>query len=406
MPNRPIINVHCHLLNFKRIPDKMTKLLSHIPENIADDRWFSVAAGALARLLPGSKYDRVKRFLALLKCSIPELTRLYMKEMEQAGIDLCTPLMMDLEPAAPESTDINHPWETQIDLVSSEARRYPWKIFPFVMFDPRRPDAADICIDALENKGFIGVKIYPGLGYYPSEVFYDGKEPESGNIKKLYAYCGDRKVPITVHASTGGAYSTEHDKDRESGAWPFTEISNWIHAIREYNLKINFAHLGGNYLNPDDQKRTLSGSWRRQILNLIARSRDERGFGEIFADLSFHDMALSRKFRSIYFRDLAALIDDERYAGGILFGTDANMISHTWLEKEYIAPFKNHLSLPHQEAIFSANPTRFLFPDGWIPDSYIRFLADHDTDGKVFSDLPEWIFQTADGYRVASILRQ
>ena len=318
--------------------------------------------------------------------------------MKGAGIDFCTPLMMDLLMSAPNARDVNHPYDKQIDLISSEALKYPWKIFPFVMFDPRRPDAADICIEALKNRGFIGVKMYPALGYRPSIRFYAGKEPETSNLKKLYDYCGNGRILITAHASTGGAYSTYLDKDREKGAWPFTEVSNWIDSIRDYNLKINFAHFGGNYLNPTDKKRVQSASWRREILNLIAYSKQEENFGDVYTDLSFHDMALYRKTRSSYFKGLSQLLETEAYSHRILFGTNASMISHTWSEREFIKPFIKNLSSTQQEKIFSDNPTNFLFRDGQIPDSYVRFLETHQDSQKVLANTPDWIVKTEGKY--------
>jgi predicted TIM-barrel fold metal-dependent hydrolase len=400
MPRKPTINCHCHLLNFKCIPDKMTKLLAHIPEAIADDDWFSVAAGMLFALLPGSKHDRIRRFLKIFNSPFPVLTRQYITEMEGAGIDCCTPLMMDLSQASPGAADDNHPYEKQIELVSAAALAHPWKIFPFVMFDPRREDAAAICIDALETKGFVGVKMYPALGYWPSKRFYQSVDIEFRNLHRLYSYCGDRKVPITTHASTGGAYSTEMDRDREKNAWPLTEVSNWIDPIREYNLKINFAHFGGNYLNATDSKRVQSASWRRQICNLIMRSREEADFGDIYADLSFHDMALHRRLKTAYFRDLAILLEDDRYRRGVLFGTDASMISHTYLEREFVRPFRTNLSPPQRDRIFSDNPTRFLFRHARIPETYIAFLRTRIDSDVVFAQCPDWVVRDRGHYGV------
>ena len=70
MARKPIINCHCHLLNLKCIPDKMTKLLSHIPEKFADDDWLSLAAGVLYAVIPGPKYNRIQRFLRILKAQL------------------------------------------------------------------------------------------------------------------------------------------------------------------------------------------------------------------------------------------------------------------------------------------------------------------------------------------------
>ena len=36
MSHKPVINVHCHLLNLQFIPEKMVKLLAHVPEHLAE----------------------------------------------------------------------------------------------------------------------------------------------------------------------------------------------------------------------------------------------------------------------------------------------------------------------------------------------------------------------------------
>jgi len=394
MKRKPIINIHCHLFNFDFIPDKMIKLLAKIPEKIADDKWFSVTAGVLVAILPGVKYDRIQKYLKTYRSNLDNVTKEYIKEMGNAGIDICVPLMMDFEKTVLNIEPENIDYETQIEIISKQVAKYPWRIFPFVMFDPRRNNSFELCKKALENKGFIGIKMYPALGYYPSPHVMEkkGNQIAADNLRNLYEYCKKKKIPITTHASTGGAYSTKSDINREKNVWPLTEVSNWIDPIRDYNLKINFAHFGGNYLNIKDAKRLQSVTWRREILNLIARSRNEKGFGKIFSDLSYHDMALKKNTKRNYFDDLNEVLGSKEQGQGILFGTDASMISHTWSEKDFIKPFKNqnNLKSSFQEIIFSNNPIDFLFENAKIPNSYCKFIKSNATPDKL-SSLPEWV---------------
>ena len=100
--------------------------------------------------------------------------------MKEAGIKIATPLMMDLEACFQERAikpDENYvPYacypengneDTQINQISKIVDKYPWQIFPFIMFNPRRKNAVEICKKALENKGFLGIKLYPALGHFP-----------------------------------------------------------------------------------------------------------------------------------------------------------------------------------------------------------------------------------------------
>jgi predicted TIM-barrel fold metal-dependent hydrolase len=405
MQLKPIINTHCHLLNFKFIPDKMTKLLSNIPEDLADDKWFSVAAGILVTILPGSNYERIKKFLKIYRSDIDDVVRYYIQELDEAQIDICVPLMMDLEKAVPIQKKGNILYKDQIKIIAKQTAKYPWRIFPFVMFDPRRKNAFTLCKDAIEKLSFIGIKMYPALGYHPSHRSEKNSKTAKNNLLKLYTYCGEKQIPITTHASVGGAYSLKADKNREKNVWPLTEISNWIDPIREFNLKINFAHLGGNYLNNTDKKRIQSATWKREILNFISRSQTENNFGKIYADLSYHDMALDSRMQKDYFKGLRQLMETDGISQGILFGTDASMISHTWSEKEFIQPFTmvNNLPSLHQNKIFTDNPINFLFENAQIPKSYCDFVKNAATPASL-SNLPPWIKQKGNKYYI--VVRQ
>jgi predicted TIM-barrel fold metal-dependent hydrolase len=401
---KPVINVHCHLLNFDFVPDRTIKLLTGIPEDIAEEEWVSAVAGVVFALVPGKTYNRVCEYLTTFRSDIVTVARRYLQDMDRARIDTCAPLMMDLEQSVPRNgDDENVPYREQIDAVSLLVATYPWRVFPFVMFDPRRPDAADLCIDALTNKGFVGVKMYPALGYHPSpRAAWQRNVPGHvvDNLKKLYSHCADGRVPITAHASVGGAYSVGAD-DKETGVWPLTEVSNWLDPLREYRLKINFAHLGGNYLHEDGAKRLQSATWRREILNWIARSGTDPDFGSVYGDLSYHDMALCRDTAARYFGDLREVMENADTARGVLFGTDASMISHTWTEAEYARPFRDTKKLDDsaKELIFSDNPTRFLFGDGRIPESYVSFVRGSAGAGL---PLPEWIETDGAGCRIVT----
>jgi len=399
---KPIINVHCHLLNFKFIPNTVIKHLAVLPAFILKRRSVSYILDWVMKNIPGKAGDRIKRFLDIYRHDIDEVTRRYILELTAAGIDICAPLMMDLFQAAPgSSTTKNTRYHRQIDLISKEVAKYPWRIFPFVMFDPRRKGADILCIRAMEEKGFVGVKLYPALGYHPSpdaaeKRFLNGTSPATvrENLLSLYDYCKNRKVPITVHASCGGAYSTDMDRDRERYAWPLTDPANWRELIEKYQLKINFAHLGGNYFHESKTKRIKGGRWRRKILAYIAKSRREDHFGEVYADLAYHNMAHDPEISPDYFWDLAELLNNKKYEDNIIYGSDASMISHTWLEADFAEPFRTFLDAPTQDKIFTKNPTNFLFgKDGKIPENYVAFLK---KKGKIkeedpAKDLPEWI---------------
>jgi len=73
MKRKPVVNIHCHLLNFKFVPDRMVKLLSRIPERFADDKWGAATAGFITAIVPGPKFDRIKKYLKTYRSHIDKV---------------------------------------------------------------------------------------------------------------------------------------------------------------------------------------------------------------------------------------------------------------------------------------------------------------------------------------------
>ena len=95
----------------------------------------------------------------------------------------------------------------------------------------------------------------------------------------------------------------------------------------------------------------------------------------VFADVSYHEMAHDYEVQDEYFWDLKGLLNERHYQSQVLFGTDASMISHTWYETEFLAPFLEHLNEAEQKRLFFENPAKFLFENGEIPTRYLEFLS-------------------------------
>lgn len=434
---KPIINTHCHFLNLKFIPGEMVELLAHITEDMAQDEWFAIGAGLFFELNPGNEFKRISRFLRTFRLPIDRVVKEYIKRMDEASIDICVPLLIDFEQsildARTKETDIPYykrKHDCQITLISEQVALYPWRIFPFVMFDPRRKNSVEICIEAIEQRGYVGIKMYPALGYHPCpEVnknpgtfwgkFIKKDKKTAKRLQNMYEYCRDGKIPITTHIDVEGAFTSQRFKNsnwiinnlikmmelnkiKETEVWPLNETFNWLMAIKMYNLKINFAHMGGNYLHHDKTVRKKASRWRNQILKFIAFTKDNN-WGSVYSDLSYHYMALQNKTQQTYFRDLQDILKVDYFKSRLLFGTDASLLSHTWKEVDYIQPYKNekYLDKGFQTKIFSDNPTKFLFKEGKIPESYVNYIKNNATPG-AFEHLPDWVIKKADGYYIVT----
>jgi predicted TIM-barrel fold metal-dependent hydrolase len=210
--------------------------------------------------------------------------------MDKAGdIDIWVPLMMDTErgyEGPPSLVGFDAQKLAMMDLTA----RGKGRIMPFFAYDPRsRP--VDAVQTAIEKEGFVGVKLYPPLGFKPS----GNDDPAvEANLEDLYAYCTAGKgpsVPITAHCSwSDGVYSnravpgvSRYKEYYRDMAHP----SHWEGVLaRHRSLKVNLAHFGGA---GEWERRTLAGppaaadkNWAGAILRLMG------DYEHVYADLSFH----------------------------------------------------------------------------------------------------------------------
>lgn len=370
------INIHCHLINFHFIPDAFFKIRAPIREQLLKRCWTRWIAKLITLLIPGKKYNRLHELLSIFKKEINEVAGILIKEMEESGIEMAIPLMMDLEYSSYHKKP-EVPYRHQIELISRIAFQYPGKIMPFVMVDPRRVGAAKITIRALEELAFLGIKMYPPLGYHPYHKSFYNDDHVNTELKEIYRYCEKHKIPITAHCSKGGAYSSDIMNYPELRS-ELTKPSNWREVLKEFpDLYLNLAHFGGDFLNIKNNT-----AWSFTIKQMIQK------FNNVYADLAYNDHALGKKTSKNYFLLLNEILsEDSKVQNKILFGTDWSMTRHTWTEKEYLNHFIDGLdgNLMNQLAII--NPMSFLFPSNEIPER----IAD------VFSinnkRIPNWMYK-------------
>lgn len=203
--------------------------------------------------------------------------------------------------AAPATTPLvlqNNVWAKVAGTFAANARD-PIVVHPMTTFDPLRyvyethgrdfdrpppGSALDLVKRAIETQGFVGVKVYPPMGFLPlknievvdrlsefdrelarpwgnraRDVFWavglrDKTDPNheaemqgaalDGALRALYAYCAAKNVPIMAHTSrTQGTFY-------DNAAWKAADLSAdpllWRDVLDVYpNLRLNLAHAGG-----------------------------------------------------------------------------------------------------------------------------------------------------------------
>ena len=429
-----IVNVHCHLLNYDYIPDSflsgmiptdfpfpvnkrilrlplivdiLKKALPFLP--IKTDKLTAEWLEILFRQMLSDKISDRKK-IPEQNWTVPEV---YLDEMEKANkIMLSVPLVMDLNIHS-YNTHPGIAYIDQVNEISQVAARYPFKLMPFVMFDPRRKGAMEIVTDALENKGFLGVKLYPSMGYSPDyESKYNNSEINN-QLKELYRYCIKNHIPITVHSAKGGA-TAQTQAAQSNIPDRYSHPNNWNEILHKTSTKkdkaesvelkdmiVNLAHFGGDLHKEEEKKKTQEekAGWEelrhKEILELLSHD----GINNVYTDISCNLLNLTKDNKTRYFDRLKEALKSKT-GKKIMFGTDWMMTRRTYKEQDFVNEYVENLESLNEEEknnFFVLNAIRFLFPErnnskyGRIPKRIADF---HLKTYKKEKDE----FETKDGY--------
>lgn len=203
-------------------------------------------------------------------------------------------------------------------------------------------DAMRLVKRAIETRGFLGVKLYPPMGFAAwgnsGKTVWQGKpslptaadNPNFGKrldaaMSSLFTYCIDNDVPIMAHTNhSNGPY--EEFKELASSRY-------WKLALEKFaGLSVSFGHFGDTDL--EDHK----GDKTRPFLTLMTRGQGSPG-GKAFADSGYFAGTLLNqiKMRDVL-RGLYAFADGimlER----LMYGTDWTMILTQKNVERYLSDF-------------------------------------------------------------------
>lgn len=304
---------------------------------------------------------------------------------------IMTHLMMDMERGIKGKVEQGF-YDQLLELSHlRKLRKHNKVILPFFAADPRNPTLFEdfLAVFTPQEKRvnktpipelatifpFFGVKIYPCLGYFPSDP----------RLMTIFEVCEAKKIPITSHC--GGA-STRYNKskwvegkrliqDATSGwkqeeykikakpkgnknrkiAQIFNAPNNWKPVAEAYpKLKINLAHFGSDY-EWENYRNGEKNTHVDQTLELIAQ------YDQVYADISYC-CAFDRNLKKIqgWFKDGAFPKEkQELWLRKILFGTDYYLTDR---KKSLITIIKSIFEELDNELIQQFclhNPKTFLF---------------------------------------------
>jgi predicted TIM-barrel fold metal-dependent hydrolase len=176
-------------------------------------------------------------------------------------VDLCVPMLVDLDyGVADKAKTTQYQQIVLFELLSRAAMRNllpgvdGMQILPFVGFDPLRQlhegkskpidSPLDVVKDAILRYGFVGIKVYPQMGWKPSgNVARTGLPATDAKalndiVEELADWCEKNHVPVTAHCNDSNYASPDYKG--------FGAPEQWLAVLeRHKDLHLNLGHFGG-----------------------------------------------------------------------------------------------------------------------------------------------------------------
>ncbi|MGD9022648.1 MAG: amidohydrolase family protein [Deltaproteobacteria bacterium] len=327
------INCHCHIFSLDCVP------LAFRQRFLLDVR--NPRHRFVHKLLRGilSHESRLEDWLDFIDIPISEIAKRLVAEMDEAGIDICTPLMVDMTyckkygGGTKRFEDQLEETVAAVDAINNQYGRT--RMIPFVAADPNRDGIVTVVKNALRNGVFKGVKIYPVMGFTPDDM----------RLYPIYAYCVENSTPITAHCYNGGIPGLKE-------YYHLADPEHWGTVLKEFPaLKLNLAH----------NDRTGS-SWQAKIAELI------QAYPNVYTDIAYNTEMWFMPRR--YFKHIKHMLNTPKIRDRILYGTDWYVGRCFWTEASYLKWFSEYsrkilwcrVAFTEQEIrrLTEENPKRFL----------------------------------------------
>jgi predicted TIM-barrel fold metal-dependent hydrolase len=211
---------------------------------------------------------------------------------------------------------------------------------------------------AIEKAGFIGVKVYPPVGFRPLDNATLG--PSTGDVgvrldlalRAAYAYCEAEQVPVMSHTGNSNGFAP--------GYGELASPDSWRPVMAAYpNLRLNLAHFGALEGAETDRGVKACEAWIRQAAVLM------NTYPHIYADVGCSSLPVYEDWAMLYLDALEDIV--QKYPivkKRLMFGTDF------WLNRfdpnsglfvdAFAQTFEKAFGVDARRDMMGANALRFL----------------------------------------------
>ena len=353
--------------------------------------------GGVEALSPATAF-RFVSWAKLFGQSRADLAVLYAKYFQPAA-DLAIPMLVDLNKGVGDTAATTLEQQVEMfDLLSQASMRSllpgaeNQRIHPFAGFDPFRildnyvavdgRSAEQVLKDAVLEHGFVGVKVYPEMGWSPSgnTSANAGSAARAaaldGILEKFFGWCAENDVPVTAHCNHSNFSS--HDWSDANLGTP----DKWIPVLNAHPaLRVNLGHFGGAH------DRESAYTWGQTIAQAMTRFPDR-----LFADVGCHRVDDERTMATL-FDVLREMAGRTNVLDQLMFGTDWYMEANNPGPKKFTERYRGFyleaFGAAATEKFMGANALRFLgFSSHGFSENGARVRKRYE---KLGAPEPEWL---------------
>ena len=197
-----IYNCHTHIFNFNCAPNGFlrnyfSKAVAEVAGRLLRVRWMRRPLGWLIDRMPFTK-----KYAALVQVGTRESMDLVFADLASHYPDDTAFVVLTIDFDHMAAGEAPAGYATQLELMKEVKRKHRDTCLPFLFVDPRHgsmgelKDMVERYFDPAAPSGFVGLKLYPSLGYYPFDH----------NLQGVYAVAAKKRIPIMTHCTRAGIY--------------------------------------------------------------------------------------------------------------------------------------------------------------------------------------------------------
>ena len=377
-----IYNCHTHVFNIENAPEKF--LSGFVGKVVSTIAWpilnIGISAFLMIKLLKLFKNRPIlQKYASFLKVGTMKSQLNIFKDLKSFYNPDDHIVILSLNMDYMGAGKAKHNYKQQIHEIKRIKAHYPDTCLPFYSIDPRAGSPGELLSEArqhLKKKGFVGIKIYPALGYYPFDP----------GLEEVYKWASDKKVPIMTHCTKVGSYYlgditaeminpnsfvgqalnwpnkfdkvsfpiTENLKKKKEFCDNFSHLYNYARVLEKYpDLKICFAHAGDDVGIKEAKSGNSNNSWFTHIKYLM------QTYQNVYTDISY--TLVNKKIH----KDLYELLIDQDIGHKVLFGTDYFMTLRDKSEAKLKSEFMTFLiqqdtKIDLWDKLANKNPKQYL----------------------------------------------